>query len=109
MDDLDPDRRSLDWRLPAWVELRMVVVAPGQRLAYDPAAWCDAVVVVEDGELEVEWLGGSRQRFLRGDVLCLSGLPLRALHSPGRAAVVLTVVSRRQGADESRAGWPSQQ
>ena len=67
MDDLGPERLSfLDRPLPAWVELKIVVVAAGQRLAYDQADWCDAVVVVEGGELELEWLGGGRRRFGRG-------------------------------------------
>jgi hypothetical protein len=97
MDDLGPGRLSfLGRRLPSWAELRTVVLAPRRRLAYDQADWRDAVVVVEGGELEVEWLGGSRQRFLRGDVLCLSGLPLWALHNPGCEPIVLAVVSRRK-------------
>ena len=110
MDDLGPERLSLlGRRLPSWTERRIVVVAVGQRLAYDPADWCDALVVVEGGELEVEWRCGSRQRFVGGDLLCLSGLPLRALHNPGHEPAVLAVVSRGTGTDESRAGWPSQQ
>ena len=97
MDDLGPERLSfLDRPLPAWVELKIVVVAAGQRLAYDQADWCDAVVVVEGGELELEWLGGGRRRFVRGDPLWLSGLPLRALHNPGWEPAVLTVVARRR-------------
>jgi|SoiMethySBSTD1v2_1073268.scaffolds.fasta_scaffold162996_3 hypothetical protein len=97
MDDLGPERLSfLDRRLPSWIELKIVVVAVGERLAYDQAAWRDAVVVVEGGELEVEWLGGGRQRFIRGDLLWLSGLPLRALHNPGWEPAVLTLVARRQ-------------
>lgn len=97
MDDLGPERLSfLGRQLPSWVELRVVVVAPGHGLAYESADWGDAVVVVEGGELGVEWLGGSCQRFLRGDLLWLSGLPLRELHNPGPETAVLAVVSRRQ-------------
>jgi len=97
MDDLGPEPLCfLGRRLPSWVELRVVVVAAGHGLAFDQADWRDAVVVVEGGELEVEWLGGGRQRFIRGDLLWLSGLPLRALHNPGRQPAVLAVVARRQ-------------
>jgi hypothetical protein len=97
MDDLAPEPLSfLARRLPSWVELKMVAVAPGERLAYDQADWHDAVVVVEGGELEVEWLGGGRQRFICGDLLWLSGLPLRALHNPGCEPAVLTLVARRR-------------
>jgi quercetin dioxygenase-like cupin family protein len=97
MDDPGPERLSfLGRRLPPWVELRMVVVAPGHRMAFDQADWRDAIVTVEDGALELECPGGSRRRFVRGDLLWLSGLPLRALHNPGPAPTVLTVVARRQ-------------
>jgi hypothetical protein len=98
MEDLGPHRLSfLGRRLPSWVELRVVVVAPGHRLAFHPEGWPDALVVVEGGELGVEWLGGSRQHFICGDLLWLGGLPLRALHNPGCEPAVLTLVSRRQG------------
>jgi hypothetical protein len=97
MDDLGPERLSfLGRRLPSWVEHRMVILAPGHALTYDQADWRDALVVIESGALDLECLGGSRQRFVRGDLLRLSGLPLRALHNPGREPAVLTVVSRRR-------------
>jgi quercetin dioxygenase-like cupin family protein len=95
MDDPDAERLSfLGRRLPSWIELRTVVVEPGHRLAFDQADWRDAIVVVERGALELECRGGSRRRFVRGDLLWLDGLPLRALHNPGRAPAVLTVVAR---------------
>jgi quercetin dioxygenase-like cupin family protein len=92
-----PERLSfLGRRLPSWVELKTVVLEPGHRLAFDQADWRDAIVVVEGGALELECLGGSRERFVRGDLLWLCGLPLRALHNPGREPVVLSVVARRR-------------
>jgi hypothetical protein len=95
-DDAGRGRLSfLGGRLPPGLELRVVALAPGHRLAYDGAEWRDAVVVVERGEIELECLGGSRRRFGHGDVLCLDGLPLRALHNRGREPVVLAAVSRR--------------
>jgi len=97
MDDAGAQRLSfVGRRLPSWVELRMVVVAPGHTLAYHQAAWRDAIVVVEGGAVELECLGGSRRRFVRGDLLWLSGLPLRALRNPEREPAVLVVVARRQ-------------
>jgi quercetin dioxygenase-like cupin family protein len=82
-------------RLPPWADLRLVLLEPGRRLGYDSAAWRDAVVVVEDGELELEWLSGDRQRLVRGDLLWLCGLPLRALRNPGRSTTVLVAIARR--------------
>jgi hypothetical protein len=102
MDHLGPGRVSfLSGRLPSWAQLRVVVVAPSDRLAYDEADWRDAIVVVEAGAIDLECLGGSRQRIVRGDLLWLSGLTLRALHNPGPEPAVLAAVSRRPEADQS--------
>ena len=85
----------LDRRLPPPFRLWTVAVPPGRRLPFDEAEWRDSLVVVEHGEIELECLDGSRERFGRGDVLCLVGVPLRALRNPGRDAVLLVAVSRR--------------
>ncbi|MGH3036896.1 MAG: hypothetical protein ACRDMU_06915 [Gaiellaceae bacterium] len=85
----------LDRRLAPAFRLWSVAVAPGRELAFDEAGWRDALVVVEHGELELECLDGSRERFARGDVRCLTGVGLRALRNPGRRAVLLVAVSRR--------------
>jgi hypothetical protein len=89
-------------RLPPAFEIRAVILAPGRARAYDEADWRDALVVVERGELELEWLGGSRLRLARGEVLWLSGLPLRALHSRGGEPALLAAVSRRSARGLSR-------
>jgi hypothetical protein len=82
-------------RLSPPFRLRTVAVGPRRALAFDEAEWRDSLVVVERGEIELECLDGSRERFGRGDVLCLVGLPLGALVNPGREPVVLLAVSRR--------------
>ncbi len=76
-------------------ELRVVAVAPGDTRAYDEAEWRDALVVVERGEIELECVSGTCRRFDHGDMLCLIGLPLRALHNRGGEPAVLVAVSRR--------------
>jgi hypothetical protein len=81
---------------PSPFELWMVTLGPGHALPYDQAEWRDAVVVVEAGEVELECEGGGRQRFLAGDVLCLRGLPLRALRNPWPEPAVLVAVTRRR-------------
>lgn len=73
----------------------MISVAPGGSRAYDGGEWHDAPVVVERGEVEVESLAGHRRAFGAGDVLCLAGLPLYALHNREKEAVLLVAVSRR--------------
>jgi hypothetical protein len=85
----------LDRRLSAAFERRVVAVAPGGSRVYDAVEWHDALVVVECGEVELECRGGGSERFRRGDVLWLSGLPLSALHNRGDRCVVLVAVSRR--------------
>ena len=75
-------------------ETRSFPVAPGGERVYDEADWRDAIVFVESGEIELDSLRGATLRFRRGDMLWLSGLPIRALCNRGRKAAVLVAVSR---------------
>lgn len=88
-------------RLGPAFELRVITLGPGGSRAYDAAEWCGALVVVEDGEIEIECRAGGRRRFGRGAVLHLDGLALRALHNPGREPAVLSAVSRRRPGPEA--------
>jgi hypothetical protein len=72
-------------------EIRAVTIGPGGRRGYDETEWRDALVFVRHGEIELESLTGVRCRFERGDVLCLAGLPLRALHSRRGQALLVAV------------------
>jgi hypothetical protein len=74
---------------------RELVLAPGDRRVYDAAEWRDALVVVKRGELDIECRAGGRMRFVAGDMLWLTGLPLRAITNEGHEPVVLVAVSRR--------------
>ena len=74
---------------------REVTVAPGDQRPYDPAEWWDAIVFVQEGEIELECRAGQRTRFKRGDILWLTGLPLCALRNHGPDPAVLVAVSRR--------------
>jgi hypothetical protein len=90
-----PDRLSLLGRpLPPAFELLVVTLAPGRERPFEAAEWRDALVVVERGEVELESLRGTRARFAHGAVLCLTGLPLRALRNRAADTAVLTVVRR---------------
>jgi predicted dithiol-disulfide oxidoreductase (DUF899 family) len=82
--------------LPPGFAFRTIAVAPGGRRAYDEAEWRDALVVVEHGEIELECLSGRRRRFARGDLLWLTGLPLRALHNSGTEPALLAAISRQR-------------
>jgi quercetin dioxygenase-like cupin family protein len=81
--------------LPPAFRLRVVAVAPGAERPYEPAEWKDAMVVVERGEIELETVRDGRRRYERGDVLWLTGLPLRALRNRGGEPAVLVAVTRR--------------
>jgi predicted enzyme related to lactoylglutathione lyase len=74
--------------------VKAVTIAPGAERAYDAAEWCDAIVSVERGELELECVSGGRRRFGRGSLIWLCDLPLRALRSTSTDSVLLVAVSR---------------
>ena len=83
---------------------RVVRVPPGCAREYDEADWRDALVLVVRGEIELEGRSGSRERFARGAVLSLAGLPLRALHNQGAEPAELVAVRRRRSARAGPAG-----
>jgi hypothetical protein len=74
--------------------VKAVTIAPGAERPYDPAEWCDAIVSVERGEVELECASGARRRFGSGSLIWLCDMPLRALHSTGAEPVLLVAVSR---------------
>ncbi|HEX5622739.1 MAG TPA: hypothetical protein VFX51_30210 [Solirubrobacteraceae bacterium] len=75
-------------------ERRTVTVEAGSERVYDPAEWFDALVVVEQGEVDLECDTGAFARFRQGDILWLAGLPVRTLRNPGPEAAVLVAISR---------------
>jgi hypothetical protein len=90
-------RRSfLGSRVPRGFQVRRIVVDCGAERTFDETEWLDAIVLVEEGEVELECMRGSRRRFGRGDLLWLMGLPLRVLRCCGSGPVVLLAVSRRR-------------
>jgi hypothetical protein len=85
---------------PAFVR-REVVLAPDAERAYVAAEWRDALVIVEEGSLELVGLGGTRRRLECGAILWLWDLPLRSLRNPGSVNTRIVGISRRN--DEFRA------
>jgi hypothetical protein len=75
---------------------RVVAIGAGRSQDYIAVDWHDAIVVVENGQIELEHLDGSRECFHEGAILPLAKLPLRRLHNPGSELVVLVAVSRRR-------------
>jgi len=62
---------------------RVVELASGAELAFDPASWRDAIVFVLAGEVEVQCPGGASHRFGPGDIVCFTRLPVRRLSNRG--------------------------
>ncbi|MEU8199986.1 cupin domain-containing protein [Streptosporangium sp. NPDC049046] len=76
-------------------DVRRVVVAPGDSHVHDGDEWRGAIVLLERGRIELVCSDGDHRVFLRGDVLWLDGLTVRALRNPGREPAVLLAISRR--------------
>ena len=77
----------------------MVVLGPGCELHVSEDARGDALVEIEDGEVEVELASGRRQRFVVGDLIWLRDASLRALPSAPAVVVALwrTVRDEKSG------------
>jgi hypothetical protein len=88
--------------LPAGFSRRVLRVSPGLELDLEAVGATDTIVVVEDGEAELECRSGMRRRFGRGSMLPIARLAVAHLRSVGRTPLVLVAVSRasRGGSDE---------
>ena len=75
---------------------RTVVLEPGTSRPSDDAEWRDALVLLVQGDVDLECAAGGRRRFHAGAVLWLAGIELRVLHNVGVDVVVLLAVSRRR-------------
>jgi len=73
---------------------RVVELASGAELAFDPASWQDAIVFVLAGEVDVQCPGGAGHRFGPGDVVCFTRLPVRTLHNRGAVPARLLAMWR---------------
>ena len=77
-------------------ERRVITVAPGVGRPYDEAEWRDSIVLIEQGEIELECDQGGRRHFARGDLLWFVDLSLRFVHCVGTQDAVLVAISRRR-------------
>ena len=94
---MDPDASALSFLqlpLPKAFDLRLVAIPAGGSRPFVADEWADALVVVEQGSVELECVRGGRRAFGSGAVLFLTGLPLRTIHNPGPDAALLAAVSR---------------
>jgi hypothetical protein len=80
--------------LPAGYELRLLILEPGTEVACEPTTWCDALVEVQCGQVELRLRDGGRLRFRAGEVLWISGLGVQWLSNPGASLTALTGLAR---------------
>jgi quercetin dioxygenase-like cupin family protein len=80
--------------IPEQFEVDVLVLGPGCVQAYRADDWHDALVEVEDGQVELELHSGARRRLSVGDVLWLCDVPARALHNCQPEPAVLVRLSR---------------
>ena len=83
-------------RIQAGFSVREIPVGPLEECVYDEADWRDALVIVERGTIELEWVHGARRQFVEGDPLSLSPLGLKLLRNPGPVPAVLSATSRNR-------------
>ncbi len=74
---------------------RDVTIPAGARLAFVDAEWRGALVLVEQGEIDLCCSRGGSRRFPTGAVLFFDGLDLVALRNPGPVDTVIVALSRR--------------
>jgi hypothetical protein len=80
--------------LPDGFARRVYRAAPGREVGLKPARLHDAIVVVEQGELELECRAGGCRRFGRGSMIPIARLPIAHLRSVGSRPLVLVAVAR---------------
>jgi quercetin dioxygenase-like cupin family protein len=100
-DESAPDALFRD-PLAAGFSRRVLRVASGAELDLERACLRDAIVIVEEGELELECRMGVRRRFGRGSMIAIARPSVAHARSVGPGRLVLVAVSRasRTGADE---------
>jgi hypothetical protein len=80
--------------LPVGFSRRVLRVASGRELDLEAACAPDAIVLLEDGEAELECRSGARRRFGRGSMIPIARLPIARLRSVGPGPLVLVAISR---------------
>jgi mannose-6-phosphate isomerase-like protein (cupin superfamily) len=88
--------------LPTGFSKRVMRVAPGLELDLEASGVHDSIVVVEEGEAELECRAGTRRRFGRGSMVTIARPPIARVRSVGPGPLVLVAVSRASlpGIDE---------
>jgi len=88
--------------LPAGFSRRVLRVAPGSELDLEATGVANAILVVEEGEAELECRSGTRGRFTRESMIAIGRFPIAHLRCVSAGPLVLVAVSRASlpGTDE---------
>jgi hypothetical protein len=78
------------------MDVRVISIPGHGELTYEPAEWAGSLVVVEEGEIELECGSGTSACFGAGSVLFFDGLGLQAVRNNRGDTVLLSAVSRRE-------------
>lgn len=78
----------------------MIVIPRGGTRPFEEEEWRGSIVLIEEGEVELECVGGARGTFRRGAILWLDGLGLCRLRQRGPDPVVLVAVLRHRSDPE---------
>ena len=78
---------------PAFVR-HSVAIPPGQSLVHHDREWRDALVMLQEGVIDLESVRGSCCRLPPGAIFWPTGLQLRSVHNTGRTPAVLVAVRR---------------
>jgi hypothetical protein len=92
-DDAGPISLTVGSR-PANVRISMLRLEPGDAIDYRKVGWTGALVIVEQGELDIECASGVRARFAAGSVLTFDGLRLQRIRNSGDGRLVVRAISR---------------
>lgn len=81
----------------------------GTPVGYDPGAWAQTLVMVQQGVLRLTCRSGREADFPAGAIVYLAGLPLASIGAAGREPVTLLLLSPRpvQHPDQIRLVPPS--
>ena len=85
--------------LPEGFSKRVLRIAPGLELSLEEGRVPDAIVVVEQGELELERRSGTSRRFGRGSMIPIARLPIAQLRSVGSSPLVRRRLARAAASD----------
>jgi hypothetical protein len=88
--------------LPSGFSRRVFRVATGLEVDLGARGVLDAIVLVEEGEIELECRAGMRRRFGRGSIIPITRPPVAHARSVGSRPLLLLSVSRAAvtGSDE---------